>query len=38
LENIAGQPGTDAVMKQLMAIMQEKMILDYDFLPPPMAL
>jgi arylsulfatase A-like enzyme len=38
LENIAGRPGTDAVMSQLMAIMQEKMILDYDFLPPPMAL
>lgn len=38
LENIAGQPGTDAVMNQLMAMMQEKMILDYDFLPPPMAL
>lgn len=38
LENIAAQPGTEAVLKQLMAIMQEKMILDYDFLPPPMAL
>jgi len=38
LENIAGRPGTLPVQGLLMAMMQEKMILDYDFLPPPMAL
>jgi arylsulfatase A-like enzyme len=37
-ENLAGQPAVAEVEAQLKAIMQEKMILDFDFLPPPMPL
>lgn len=36
LTNLAGTPGTEKVQRELMIALQEKMILDYDFLPPPM--
>lgn len=36
LENLAGRKEYREVQEELMAALQEKMILDYDFLPPPM--
>ena len=37
LENLAGKPEYREVQHDLMVAMQEKMTLDYDFLPPPIA-
>jgi hypothetical protein len=37
LDNLAGRPETAQQQRELMIALQEKMILDYDFLPPPMA-
>jgi hypothetical protein len=37
LNNVAGQPDYAAAQRQLLEIMQEKMILDYDFLPLPLS-
>ena len=37
LHNVAGRSEYAAVQRQLMVKMQEKMILDYDFLPLPLA-
>ncbi len=37
LENLAGSPEYREVQQDLMAALQEKMTLDYDFLPPPIA-
>jgi N-sulfoglucosamine sulfohydrolase len=34
LHNLAGQPETSDIQQTLMAVMQEKMITDYDFVPP----
>ena len=36
LENLAGRPEHQEVQRDLMVALNEKMILDYDFLPPPM--
>jgi N-sulfoglucosamine sulfohydrolase len=36
LENVAGKPETSEVQRELLIALQEKMIVDYDFLPPPM--
>lgn len=35
LNNVAGQPGYAEIEKQLKRALQEKMVTDYDFLPPP---
>ncbi|MGH9719336.1 MAG: sulfatase/phosphatase domain-containing protein, partial [Bryobacteraceae bacterium] len=37
LNNLSGREETKAVEREHMIALQEKMILDYDFLPPPMA-
>lgn len=37
MENLAGKPEHREVQLELMSAMQEKMTLDYDFLPPPIA-
>ncbi|HET8549022.1 MAG TPA: sulfatase [Bryobacteraceae bacterium] len=37
LDNVAGRAETAQTQRELMMALQEKMILDYDFLPPPMA-
>jgi arylsulfatase A-like enzyme len=37
LNNVIGQPEYAAAQKELMFALQEKMTLDYDFLPPPIA-
>ncbi|MGH9631453.1 MAG: sulfatase/phosphatase domain-containing protein, partial [Bryobacteraceae bacterium] len=37
LRNLAGRPETQQVQRELLIALQEKMILDYDFLPPPMS-
>jgi len=37
LNNLAGRPDTEEVQRELTLAMQEKMIIDYDFLPPPIA-
>lgn len=36
LNNLAGKPEVKAVQQELMAALQEKMIIDFDFLPPPL--
>lgn len=36
LENLAGRSELDQVQRELLAALQEKMVTDYDFLPPPM--
>jgi N-sulfoglucosamine sulfohydrolase len=38
LKNLAGAPEVQTVQRELLIALQEKMILDYDFLPPPMGL
>jgi hypothetical protein len=35
LENLAGRPELAKVERELKVVLAEKMILDYDFLPPP---
>jgi hypothetical protein len=35
LENLAGQAQYSEIEKELLAVLQERMILDYDHLPPP---
>ena len=37
LENLAGRPETAVIQRELMVALQEKMMLDYDFLPLPIA-
>jgi arylsulfatase A-like enzyme len=37
LNNLAGRPEVRDVERQHLMALQEKMILDYDFLPPPMS-
>ncbi len=37
LNNLAGKPESAGAEREMLAIMQEKMILDYDFLPVPLA-
>jgi N-sulfoglucosamine sulfohydrolase len=37
LNNLAGKPEVKAVQEELMAALQEKMTIDFDFLPPPVA-
>jgi len=37
LNNLAGKPEVKAVQEELIAALLEKMIIDYDFLPPPAA-
>lgn len=36
LENVAGQSQYSEIERELLAVLQERMILDYDHLPPPM--
>ena len=36
LHNLAGRPELAAVQQELMVALTEKMITDYDFLPPPL--
>ena len=36
LRNLAGWPELAAVQQELMVALTEKMITDYDFLPPPL--
>jgi hypothetical protein len=35
LDNLAGRPEVAKVERELKVALAEKMILDYDFLPPP---
>lgn len=37
LRNLSGRPEAGEAERELLAALQEKMILDYDFLPPPMS-
>lgn len=37
LNNLAGRPDTAQVQQQLLIALQEKMIIDFDYLPPPFA-
>jgi arylsulfatase A-like enzyme len=37
LTNLAGRPETAAVQQELLEALQEKMIIDFDYLPPPFA-
>ncbi|MBI4892367.1 MAG: sulfatase [Acidobacteria bacterium] len=37
LNNLAGRPETADVQNQLLLALQEKMIIDFDYLPPPFA-
>ena len=37
LNNLAGSPETAEVQRELLLALQEKMIIDFDYLPPPFA-